>query len=564
MNNIQFTNFTFCYYNLAKPSLENINLEIKAGEKILITGRSGSGKSTLLHCMNGIIPHSTYGTTSGEIDIAGINPLKSDIFKISNTVGTILQDQDSQFIGLSVGEDVAFSLENLATDYSKMQSIVENSLGQVDMLDFINHSPYELSGGQKQSVSLAGILASSPEILLFDEPLANLDPQSTSNITKLIRELNQDTRKTIIIAEHRIEECLEIGIDRIIVMDEGQIIAISPPHKILSSGILHKLGIREPLYIEAMRHASLNELKINNQDDIYSLTPEQKSQLEDWANLLPQTQAHESSKHDNVLQINNLSFSHDGIQNTLSEINLSINQGEIISILGNNGAGKSTLTQVIMGIYQQQTGDIKIFGESINHLSIRKRGEIIAVIMQNPNSMIIKNTVWEEVAFGLSQSNLSKEQIEQKISEVLKTCSLWGYRNWPISALSYGQKKRVTIASMLVLSPKILILDEPTAGQDLKTYHEFMEFIASLASSGMAIMIITHDLYLALEYTQRSVILHNGKIIADGEPYHIFSNIEIMQEAHLKEISLVKLAKLLDINSRDFIQKFIAYKQYNS
>lgn len=559
---IKFNNFSFCYHNLAEQSLYNINLEIYSGEKILITGRSGSGKSTLLHCINGIIPHSTFGEINGTLEISGIESTKNGIFEISQEVGTILQDQDSQFIGLSVDEDVAFNLENYAIPHNKMQDIVTNSLSQVNMLEYIEHSPYELSGGQKQSVSLAGILASTPNILLFDEPLANLDPKSVMTITGLIKNLNHDTKKTIIIAEHRIEECLEVGIDRIIVMDKGQIVKIGTPHEILHSGIFEKLGIRIPFYIEAIKYAGSydNEYPINSYLDIERLPQKSEQNLLSWINSLPEVTETVINSNQQALHLKNLFFSYNENNDILQNINFSVNKGEIISILGNNGAGKSTLTQIISGFHKQNKGDIFLDKVNINNLSIKERGRHIANIMQNPNSMIVRTIVWDEVSLGLQGQDFDEEEIAELVEKSLHTCGLWGYRNWPISALSYGQKKRVTIASMLVLNPKVLILDEPTAGQDLKTYHEFMEFIAHLATKGIAIIIITHDIYLAVEYTTRSIIINNGQIIADDSPHKVFSNYDILTKASLKEISLSTIARKLNINSASFIQKFIYYK----
>lgn len=561
---ITFENFTFRYQNLAQASLHNINLAIFAGEKILITGRSGSGKSTLLHAINGIIPFAEYGEISGTLNIAGVNPANKEIFAISQHVGTILQDQDSQFIGLSVGEDVAFSLENSCYQHDNMHKVVRESLAKVNMSDYIEHSPYELSGGQKQCVSLAGVLASSPEILLFDEPLANLDPKSVSNITALISQLNRDTQKTIIIAEHRIEECLEIGIDRIIVMDNGRIIQIGTPHEILADNTFAKLGIRQPFYIEALKLANVTPANpINHYQDLANLSSQNIEHLRQWAISLPVANipTKQAQTDKKVLELKNISFNYPDQEPAVNDISLTLNAGEVISILGNNGAGKSTLTQIIAGINRHSHGDILLNNMIINQQSIKERGQNIAIIMQNPNHMIVKNVVWDEVALGLVNLGLAKAEIDTRVGEVLRTCGLWGYRNWPISALSYGQKKRVTIAAMLALKPQILILDEPTAGQDLKTYHEFMEFIYSLAAQGLAIIIITHDLYLALEYTSRSLIMHDGKILADDSPHKLFMNTELLAQANLVEISLSKLAKMLAIDPDEFIHNYISHKK---
>ncbi|RTL03124.1 MAG: ATP-binding cassette domain-containing protein [Proteobacteria bacterium] len=561
---IQFKHFNFKYQNLVDLSLKDINLDIFAGERILITGRSGSGKSTLLHAINGIIPLTNTGEITGNLSIRGVSPNPQHISEISNQVGTILQDQDSQFIGLSVGEDVAFSLENSCINTTDMQHIVKDSLNKVQMYEFIDYSPYELSGGQKQSVSLAGVLSASPEILLFDEPLANLDPQSVVNISKLIRQLNQDSHKTIIIVEHRIEECLEIGIDRIVVMDNGQIIQIGTPNEILKSNIFTRLGIRQPFYVEALQFASITPtVPLNDYQSITNLDSNDKTRLTQWALSLPTCNPNrETIVKNHILELKNISFHYTQNKPILQDINFTVRQGEIVSILGNNGAGKSTLTQVIAGIYHQNSGDILVNNTSISHQSIKERGQQIAVIMQNPNHMLVKTVVWDEVALGLANAELDSSIIHNKVEQALRVCGIWGYRNWPIAALSYGQKKRVTIASMLVLEPKILILDEPTAGQDLRTYHEFMKFIQTLAQTGIAVLIITHDLYLALEYSTRSLIMNNSRIIGNGSPNQLFMNDALLAQANLTEISLSKLAKWLNIAPDKFIASYIINKQH--
>lgn len=565
---IKFSDFSFCYQNLAEPSLKNINLEIYAGEKILIAGRSGCGKSTLLHCINGIIPYANYGELSGSLEIVRVNSQDEEgIFAHSRQIGTILQDQDSQFIGLSVAEDVAFTLENNALPRHEMQAIVSNALAQVAMSEFSALSPYELSGGQKQRVSLAGILASAPNILLFDEPLANLDPASSAHVVELVRELNYREQKTIIIAEHRIEEVLEAKIDRMIVMDKGEIVADGTPCDILASGICEQIGLRIPLYTTAVKLAAtksgLPAQIITNTSMLKQLSEDSLASLRQWANSLPLPASKEPQPSNTTpaLSINNLSFAYLGQAKVLKELAFNLNHGEMVSILGNNGAGKSTLTYLINGTLKLQHGQILLNGSEINHWSIKQRGEKIALIMQNPNSMLVKALVRDEIILGLKSQNIPVAAIEVKLEQVLRTCGLWGYRNWPIAALSYGQKKRVTIAAMLALNPEILILDEPTAGQDLKIYHEFMGFIADLAKQGIAILIITHDLYLAMEYTTRSIVLADGEKIADDTPARVFANPEVLQRANLKAISLSLLAQKLELDPATFIQQFIDYTQ---
>ena len=463
---ISFKNFSFKYNNVVDKTLKNIDLTINKGEKVLIVGPSGSGKSTLSHCINGLIPFSYKGEFEGELKIDNIIPYKESLSEVSKKVGTILQDQDSQFIGLSVGEDVAFHFENNAMPLKEMKVKVIDSLQLVNMVDFINHSPYELSGGQKQRVSLAGVLGSDAEILLFDEPLANLDPASGSEIMQLINDIHEKTNKTIIIVEHRIEDVLEQPFDKVVIVDKGVIKGIGTPNEILKSDLLTNSGLREPLYVEAMKLAGCDISSEDNLRDINSINEENKQVLKSWFKNTSSNKA--NNKEEKILEIKNLTFSHNGIKNTLNDVSFHLNKGEILAVLGNNGAGKSTLCRTITGILKPNKGSIFLNNECIDSWSIKKKGSAIGYVMQNPNQMISQHMIKDEIALGLKCRNFDKKYIDEKVEEVLKICGLYPYRNWPVQALSYGQKKRVTIASILAINPDVIILDEPTAGQDFK------------------------------------------------------------------------------------------------
>lgn len=553
---ISFKNFSFKYNNVVDKTLKNIDLTINKGEKVLIVGPSGSGKSTLSHCINGLIPFSYRGEFEGELKIDDIIPYKESLSEVSKKVGTILQDQDSQFIGLSVGEDVAFSFENNAIPLAEMKVKVINSLELVNMVDFINHSPYELSGGQKQRVSLAGVLGSDAEILLFDEPLANLDPASGSEIMQLINDIHEKTNKTIIIVEHRIEDVLEQPFDKVIIIDKGVVKGVGTPNEILKSDLLTNSGLREPLYVEAMKLAGCDVSSEDNLRDINSINEENKEILKSW--FKNETSSKTINKEEKILEIKNLTFSHDGVKNTLDDVSFYLNKGEILAVLGNNGAGKSTLCRSITGILKPKSGSIFLNNECIDSWSIKKKGSAIGYVMQNPNQMISQHMIKDEIALGLKCRNFDKKYIDEKVEEVLKICGLYPYRNWPVQALSYGQKKRVTIASILAINPDVIILDEPTAGQDYKHYTEFMEFIKELSNKGISIIMVTHDMQLTLEYCDRAVVLSGGKKIADDKPSNILTNKEIIKKANLKETSLSTLAKTIDIaNTNDFVQFFI-------
>ena len=553
---ISFKNFSFKYNNVVDKTLKNIDLTINKGEKVLIVGPSGSGKSTLSHCINGLIPFSYRGEFEGELKIDDIIPYKESLSEVSKKVGTILQDQDSQFIGLSVGEDVAFSFENNAIPLAEMKVKVINSLELVNMVDFINHSPYELSGGQKQRVSLAGVLGSDAEILLFDEPLANLDPASGSEIMQLINDIHEKTNKTIIIVEHRIEDVLEQPFDKVVIIDKGVVKGVGTPNEILKSDLLTNSGLREPLYVEAMKLAGCDVSSEDNLRDINSINEENKEILKSW--FKNETSSKTINKEEKILEIKNLTFSHDGVKNTLDDVSFYLNKGEILAVLGNNGAGKSTLCRSITGILKPKFGSIFLNNECIDSWSIKKKGSAIGYVMQNPNQMISQHMIKDEIALGLKCRNFDKKYIDEKVEEVLKICGLYPYRNWPVQALSYGQKKRVTIASILAINPDVIILDEPTAGQDYKHYTEFMEFIKELSNKGISIIMVTHDMQLTLEYCDRAVVLSGGKKIADDKPSNILTNKEIIKKANLKETSLSTLAKTIDIaNTNDFVQFFI-------
>ena len=554
---ISFKNFSFKYNNVVDKTLKNIDLTINKGEKVLIVGPSGSGKSTLSHCINGLIPFSYNGEIEGELIIDNIKPYEESLSDVSKKVGTILQDQDSQFIGLSVGEDVAFNFENNAMPLNEMKVKVIDALELVNMVDFINHSPYELSGGQKQRVSLAGVLGSDAEVLLFDEPLANLDPASGKEIMQLINDIHEKTNKTIIIVEHRIEDVLEQPFDKVIVINKGEVQGFGTPDEILKSDLLKNNGLREPLYLEAMKLAGCDISQSENLKDLTNIDEKNKEVLKNWFNN--ETSNKDSIiKEEKILEVKNLAFSHDGIKNTINDVSFHLNKGEILAVLGNNGAGKSTLCRLITGILKPQKGSIFLNNQCIDSWSIKQKGSSIGYVMQNPNQMISQHMIKDEIALGLKCRNYSKEEIDKKVEEVLKICGLYPYRNWPVSALSYGQKKRVTIASILAINPQVIILDEPTAGQDYKHYTEFMEFIKELSAQGISIILITHDMQLTLEYCHRAVVLSGGEKIADDKPSNILTDENIIKKANLKETSLSTLAKSIGIaNTNDFVQFFI-------
>lgn len=556
---IEFKDFSFQYRVQAEPTVKNINLSIYEGEKVLIVGPSGSGKSTLAHCINGLVPFFYDGIVTGQLNINGNDATKMNIFELSKIVGTVLQDPDSQFIGLTVGEDIAFKLENYCISQDEMIDRVDKSAELVDIKKELYSSPYKLSGGQKQRVTLAGVTVDDVKILLFDEPLASLDPATGESAIELIDKMQKQNNKTAIIIEHRLEDVLHCNVDRVIVMDKGEIIADTTIDEIIRKDILRKVGIREPLYLTALRYADceINDtLKLKNIETLE--LGEYKEKLKDWYENI---EVYESDENQNpILELDNICFSYNNEKQILKNVSFKINKGDMAAIVGRNGAGKSTISKLVCGFYKPTSGRILFDGKDMVDYTIKERSEKIGFVMQNPNQMISKTMVYDEVAFGLKIRGLSDSEIKERVEETLRICGLYGYRNWPISALSFGQKKRVTIASILVLNPDMIILDEPTAGQDFKHYTEIMEFLVDLNKKGVTILMVTHDMHLMLEYTNKVIVLSEGEKIADNIPAYILTNKEIIEKANLKETSLHQLALKCDIeDTTKFVNKFIDY-----
>ena len=559
---IEFKDYSFKYRSQVEPTLLDINLSIYPGEKVLIVGPSGSGKSTLAHCINGLVPFSFTGESTGSLKIEGQEPKDLGLFGLSKLVGTVLQDTDGQFIGLTVAEDVAFSMENDCIAQDEMFERVDRVAKTVDITDLLDHAPNALSGGQKQRVSMAGVIVDDVDILLFDEPLANLDPATGKRAIDLIDRIHKKNNTTILIIEHRLEDALYRDVDRIVVVGDGRIVADVRPDELLAGPVLKEQGIREPLYITALKYAGcrIDKADLPQHIDSMNLLP-YKEKVQNWYDKVQLTK--NTPNREPALEIRDLSFSYKPGQPVLSHIDFSISKGEMVALVGKNGAGKSTLASLICGFMQPDQGEIYLNGDNLAGYSIKERGEKIGLVMQSPNQMISKPMIYDEVALGLRVRGAAEEEIKERVFETLKICGLYPFRNWPVSALSFGQKKRVTIASILVMNPEVLILDEPTAGQDFRHYTEIMEFLRRIHEKlGITIIMITHDMHLMLEYTDRAIVIADGKMLADDTPAHILTNEEISDRAYLKKTSLYDLALQCDIpDPTAFVERFIQYER---
>lgn len=555
---ISFKDFSFQYRAQKKPTLTGINLDIYPGEKVLIAGPSGSGKSTLAGCINGLNPFSNPGECKGTLTVDGVDAPHSSIFDLSAHVGTVLQDPDGQFIGLTVGEDIAFALENSCTPQDEMHAITRHAAELVGIENHLDYAPHELSGGQKQRVSLAGVMVDQVKILLFDEPLANLDPAAGKQAIELIDEIQKKTGTTVLIIEHRLEDVLWRNVDRIVLVNGGTILADLTPDELLSTSLLSDNGIREPLYVTAMRYAGIEitkEKKLAHVDSVV-LDGMDRKKLKEWFEAQPLPK--DEGEREKLLEVKHLNFGYTKGQQTLRNVSLSIDKGEMVSIVGRNGAGKSTFSKLICGFEDPDSGEVMFHGQDLLKENIRHRAKYIGYVMQNPNQMISKTMIYDEVALSLQKAGLPETEIRQKVEDTLKICGLYPFRNWPVSALSFGQKKRVTIASVLVQDPELIILDEPTAGQDFKHYTEIMEFLRKLNERGVTVVMITHDMHLMLEYTPRALVFSDGQLIADRRASEVLCDPELIERAALKETSLFTLANQCEITPPEaFVERFI-------
>ena len=547
---ISFNQFTFQYDAQAEATLKDISFDIAKGEKVLILGPSGSGKSTLAQCLNGIIPNIHKGQAQGQVRIDGQDIFKQSIYDKSQLVSTVLQDPDGQFIGLTVAEDLAFALENDCADQSEMKDKVALWAERLDLTSLLNHRPQDLSGGQKQRVSLAGVLIDESPILLFDEPLANLDPKSGQETIDLIDKIHKEVGATTIIIEHRLEDVLYRPVDRILLVNDGELLFNGSPDELLSSTLLLENGIREPLYVTVLRQLGFDTRSAQNLSQLDALD------LSDLALPDRVLKDKRDGSSDSILKVEGLSVSYGDNPAIIEELSFSLKKGERLAIVGKNGAGKSTLAKALCGFVPSQ-GKLTYKGQDISQDSIAERSERIGFVLQNPNQMISQTMIFDEVALGLRLRGIEEAEVEERVHEVLKTCGLYSFRKWPISALSFGQKKRVTIASILVLKPEIIILDEPTAGQDYKTYTDIMNFLDSLQKQGHTIVMITHDMQLMLEYSDRCLVVVEGEIIADDKPVTILNQKDLLESANLKQTSLYTLGQKLSSDPVEVTQYYI-------
>ncbi len=518
-------NLTFRYERREQPAIKNISFTIQPGQIVLLAGSSGCGKTTLMRCINGLAPTIYKGEMSGKISVFGNDVTQLSLLQLSQYVGTLLQDPERQIVASHVLNEVAFGLENLGVPRLRILQRVDKTLEYLGIDHLKYKETFKLSGGEKQKVALAGVLVMEPQLLLLDEPLASLDPASASEALKLFKHLSQDGI-SILLVEHRVEDVLAIEPDIIMFMEDGEITYQGDVKGFLEIADFSKVKL--PAEIVAQRAKSVQ---------------------------FPQsTRTFEPDTSSELLRFENVSFQYrQDLPLTLKNINFSIHKGEITAILGHNGAGKTTLVKHALGLLKPTSGTVYLDGKDTRKMTIAEAAHTIGYVFQSPTQMLFAPTVEQELTFGPQNLGFSKEEIQNNVDWAIQTVHLEGEKQTPPLALSFGQQKRVSIASILSMKSRILMMDEPTAGQDYWNYHSFMSSILEMPGYD-AILFITHDLDLAITYANRIILMANGQIIRDGTPEEVLRDISVLEKAHVLPTSLLSLNLRLLPKTKKFLR----------
>jgi len=506
---------SFRYRSRTDWALKHINLTVQPGQVLLIAGASGCGKTTLIRCLNGLVPNSYKGELQGQIFVQGQNIQGYNLARISQMVGTVLQDPERQILGTRVRAEVAFGLENLGLSRSEILSRVDESLERLRISHLRDRETFLLSGGEKQKVAIAGVLAMRPSILLLDEPLASLDPASAQDALQMARRL-ADEGMTVLMVEHRVEDVLSIHPEQSIFMTEGEIRYFGPTTGLYGAVNYHQIKLPAE---QILTRAAADPLPEPIQPRLAEVPAGQRTPL---------------------VQFDQVGFGYDADRPILQNINLTINRGDIIAVLGPNGAGKTTLVKHAIGLLKPKSGHVLVDGRDTHQLSVAEIARTLGYVFQSPSHMLFADSVTNELAFGPTNLGYTPDQVKAQVAEALDIVNLTGMESNPPLALSFGQQKRVSIAAILAMRSRILVMDEPTAGQDYQNYMEFMHAIVQMPGFE-AILFITHDIDLAVVYANRVIVVNNGQIVRDGSPVEVLKDMDMLAQNRLVPTSLLRL-----------------------
>jgi energy-coupling factor transporter ATP-binding protein EcfA2 len=540
---IEFNNVAFTYEGAIQPALQDINLTVSPGEIILITGPAGSGKTTLCSCINGLVPHYHEGELSGDVFVRQYNTRKSRVGGLASLVGMVFQDPESQLVTNSVADEVAFGPENFGVPRDEINLRLVEALKATRLEGYEDREPHSLSGGEQQACVIAAVFAMQPEIYVLDEPLANLDPEGKAQVMRVVVDIAKKRGKTLVLVEHALEEVLPL-VDRVIVMDKGYIIQDGPVEKILAAGDIPYVFTRPPI-IRLGEKYGITPLPLTSEVFYSKFTSRYKLGKIEWINS--QEDMPKNSKP--IIKIDEISFSynkHDQTQrDALREVSLSISPGEMVAILGRNGSGKTTLIRHIIGLIQPDSGKVEVLDQDVATTPTHKLARHVGFCFQNPNHQIVSFNVRDEIIFGLKAHGIDPGEYDERIRKALEFVNMLDYIDSEVFDLGKGQKQRLALASVLSLEPEILIVDEPTTGQDPRMAQEIFEILQRLNESGTTVLIITHQIDYAAAFANRAVVLSEGKIKFDGRMNNLLSDKDLMKATSLEMPETTRLASLM-------------------
>ena len=547
MGIIEVRDLWYRYPGISEPALKGLNLEIEKGEFILLTGPSGCGKTTFCRCLNGLIPHFYNGDLRGEVTINGLSIRENPINKLATHVGLIFQNPDNQIFALTVEKDVAFGLENLGVGKNEMLKHIDWALDRTGLKEMRQRATYELSGGQKQRLAIASILAMKPKIIVLDEPTSFLDPIGAEKIFKVLQALNKEDRITIILIEHRIDLAARY-VNRVILFNDGRIIDDGPPEKVFSAEESRLAGVGIPKIIQLGKRlrrmgANLENLPL---DTLMFAEKLKEKLVNKRISLLaePNTKVNrmiEDSGSGPIIKVCDISYSYPNGVEAIKNVSLNISKGEFVAIMGENGAGKTTLVKHFNGLLRPQTGKIFIDGIDSATMSVAALARKVGLVFQNPDDQLFSENVEEEIKFALKNFGFSKEIIEKRVNWALNLLDIERYRKSSPFILSGGERKRVALASVLAWDPDVLVLDEPTIGQDYAQKERLRHFLLQLRSQGKTTVIVTHDVEFVVDSKPRILLMSQGHIIADGPAELVMTDFEMLEKASVSPPEILKV-----------------------